>query len=184
MFVTSADPLRDLDPELTYETNFKASVSLDEAARMAGVKRFLFSSSCSTYGASVDKLLDETAEFNPVTPYGRSRILAEPEISRLATDDLSPTLLRNATAYEASSRHRFEIVFNNLAAGLAAEAMKGDVCFHVKHIQRLQEAGQLDASLRWTAHCSANNVAAPEQELHRGIREKEPHFHDLHRDEA
>jgi len=62
--------------------------------------------------------------------------------------------------------------------------MKGDLCFRVNHIQRLQEAGQLDASLRWTAHRSANNVPVPEQKLHRGIREKELHFHDLHRDEA
>jgi len=96
MFVTSTDPLRDLDPELTHGINFKPSVSLAEAARTAGVKRFLFSSSCSTYGASDDKLLDETTEFNPVTPYGRSKILAEQEI---ATCD------GRLLAYPSAERH-------------------------------------------------------------------------------
>jgi nucleoside-diphosphate-sugar epimerase len=80
------------------------------------VKRFLFSSSCSTYGAAGDKILDETAEFNPVTPYGRSKVLVEQDVAKLAGPDFSPTFLRNATAYGVSPRLRFDLVLNNLTA--------------------------------------------------------------------
>lgn len=112
----SNDPLGNLNPNLTYEINHHASVRLARLSKEAGVKRFLFSSSCSTYGAAGDKILDETAEFNPVTPYGRSKVLVEQEVALLAGPEFSPTFLRNATAYGVSPRLRFDLVLNNLTA--------------------------------------------------------------------
>lgn len=112
----SNDPLGDLDPGLTYEINHKASVHLAELARQAGVGRFIFSSSCSTYGAGGDQMLDEQSEFRPVTPYGESKVLAERDIRELACDTFSPVFLRNATAYGVSARLRFDLVVNNLTA--------------------------------------------------------------------
>lgn len=112
----SNDPLGNLNPELTYEINYKASVNLAKLAKKVGVSRFLFSSSCSTYGAAGDQMLTEEAEFHPVTPYGESKVLVEHEVAELATDKFSPTFLRNATAYGVSPRHRFDIVLNNLVA--------------------------------------------------------------------
>lgn len=112
----SNDPLGNLNPNLTYDINYHASVRLARFSKEAGVKRFLFSSSCSTYGAAGDKILDETADFNPVTPYGRSKVLVEQEVARLAGPEFSPTFLRNATAYGVSPRLRFDLVLNNLTA--------------------------------------------------------------------
>jgi len=112
----SNDPLGDLNPELTYEINYKASVRLAELARAAKVRRFIFSSSCSCYGAGGEGMLTEEAPFNPVTPYGRSKVWTERDISALADDDFSPVFLRNATAYGVSARLRFDLVLNNLTA--------------------------------------------------------------------
>jgi len=112
----SNDPLGNLNPELTYAVNYRASVRLAELAREAGVRRFVFSSSCSNYGASGDQILTETSAFNPVTPYGESKVLVERDVSAMADDDFSPTFLRNATAYGVSPRLRFDLVLNNLVA--------------------------------------------------------------------
>jgi nucleoside-diphosphate-sugar epimerase len=110
----SNDPLGDVNKNITYDINLHASVRLAEAAKAAGVGRFLFSSSCSLYGAGGDNLLDETAAFHPVTPYGESKVRVEQELSKLADDSFSPVYLRNATAYGVSRRLRADIVVNNL----------------------------------------------------------------------
>ncbi|HET8935697.1 MAG TPA: SDR family oxidoreductase [Polyangiales bacterium] len=110
----SNDPLGDLDSQVTYDINLHASIRLAEAAKKAGVKRFIFSSSCSLYGAGGDAFLDENAAFNPVTPYGESKIKVEQALQSLADDNFSPTYMRNATAYGVSRRLRADIVVNNL----------------------------------------------------------------------
>ncbi|NLE88226.1 MAG: SDR family oxidoreductase [Myxococcales bacterium] len=112
----SNDPLGDLDPQLTYEINYHASVRLAELAKKAGVSRFVFSSSCSNYGAAGDDILTEESPLNPVTPYGKSKVLLEQELSRLADPTFTPVYLRNATAYGVSPRLRFDLVLNNLVA--------------------------------------------------------------------
>jgi nucleoside-diphosphate-sugar epimerase len=109
------DPVGNLNPRATYDINHLASVRVAEKAKAAGVERFLFASSCSLYGkAGDDEMLDEGADFAPVTAYGRSKVLAERDISHLADDSFSPTYMRNATAYGASPRLRADIVVNNL----------------------------------------------------------------------
>jgi nucleoside-diphosphate-sugar epimerase len=112
----SNDPVGDLNPNCTYDINHNATARLAKLAKEAGVARFLFSSSCSLYGAAGDDVLDETARFNPVSPYGRSKVLAEQEVAQLADDAFSPTFLRNATAYGLSPRMRGDLVLNNLVA--------------------------------------------------------------------
>jgi nucleoside-diphosphate-sugar epimerase len=110
----SNDPLGDLDPETTYAINWRASVRLAELARDAGVARFVFSSSCSNYGAAGNDYLDESAGFNPVTPYAESKVWTERDVAPMASDRFSPTFLRSATAYGLSARLRGDLVVNNL----------------------------------------------------------------------
>lgn len=113
----SNDPLGDLEPEQTYDINHRASITLAESARAAGVGRFVYSSSCSIYGkAGTSGPLDETAEFAPVTPYAESKVRVEHALFELAGDDFVCCSMRNATAYGWSPRLRTDIVLNDLVA--------------------------------------------------------------------
>jgi nucleoside-diphosphate-sugar epimerase len=111
----SNDPLGDLSPELTRQINFEATVRLARAAKQAGVPRFVFSSSCSMYGASGSgNPVDETAPLRPLTAYAESKVRSEEAVSDLADGDFSPVFMRNATAYGVSPRLRVDLVLNNL----------------------------------------------------------------------
>ncbi len=112
----SNDPLGDLAPDITYDINHAASVRLAGLAKDAGISRFLYSSSCSSYGKAGDDLVDETADLHPITPYAISKVRVEQDVAKLADDRFSPTFLRNATAYGVSPRLRFDLVLNNLVA--------------------------------------------------------------------
>jgi len=111
----SNDPVGDLAPEITYDINHHASTRLARLARDAGVRRFLYSSTCSVYGAAGgDDLVDEDAPLRPVTPYAVSKVRVEDDLQALADGDFTPVSLRNATAFGFSPRLRADIVVNNL----------------------------------------------------------------------
>lgn len=113
----SNDPLGSLAPELTYDINHHASVKLARLAKDAGVKRYLYASTCSVYGASGgDGLVDEDAPLRPVTPYAESKVRVEDDVQKLADDGFTPVFMRNATAFGFSPRLRADIVLNNLTA--------------------------------------------------------------------
>jgi nucleoside-diphosphate-sugar epimerase len=114
----SNDPLGQLAPKITHEINHQGSVRLAEAAKLTGVRRFVYTSSCSVYGVSDREFVDEESPVNPQTAYAVCKTLVERDVKALADDRFCPTFLRNATAYGASPRMRFDIVLNNLA-GLA-----------------------------------------------------------------
>lgn len=114
----SNDPLCEFDEASTYDVNYQGSVALAQKAKAAGVRRFIYSSSCSVYGAAADEEKTETSAVNPQTAYARCKVLVEQAVSAMADRDFAPTFLRNATAFGASPRMRFDIVLNNLA-GLA-----------------------------------------------------------------
>jgi len=112
----SNDPLGYFNPEITYKINHDASVNLAKLAKKAGVKRYLFSSSCSIYGDSGVEMVNEQIEPHPITPYAISKLRAEEQITKLADSSFSPTFLRSATAYGVSPMLRFDLVLNNLVA--------------------------------------------------------------------
>lgn len=116
----SNDPLGELDPDLTLEINAEASLTLAEKARDAGVSRFLFSSSCSVYGASARGIVYETSPIEPLTAYARSKVIAERGLTEMASHDFTPILLRNATAYGVSPSQRLDLVLPNLVASALA----------------------------------------------------------------
>lgn len=110
----SNDPIGDFSPELTREINFEATASLARAARESGVRRFVFSSSCSMYGTSSDDAVDESAPLKPLTAYAESKVRSEEALAELAGADFAPVAMRNATAYGVSPRLRVDLVLNNL----------------------------------------------------------------------
>ncbi len=116
----SNDPMGELEPGITEQINGQGSIDLAARAKAAGVRRFLFASSCSMYGKGESMDLDETAALNPVSAYAVSKIMAEEGISALADDDFSPSFLRNSTAYGHSPMLRIDIVANNLLASALA----------------------------------------------------------------
>lgn len=165
----SNDPVGDLNPDCTFAINHRASVSLARAAKQAGVGRFLFASSCSLYGAAGKDWIDESAEFNPVTAYGESKVLAERDIGMLADDSFSPTFLRNATAHGLSPRHRGDLVVNNLTAfafatGEVLMQSDGTPWRPLVHIEDISRAflGLMQAP-REQVHGEAFNVGADEE---------------------
>jgi len=158
------DPLGDLLPETTFAINNDATIRLAELAREAGVRRFVFSSTCSVYGAALQDWVNETSPTNPVTPYGMSKYQAERGLLALATDDFSPVLMRSATAYGFSPRIRFDLVVNNLVAHafttkrvlLKSDGMAWRPLVHIADISRAFVAA-IEAP-REAVHCQVFNV--------------------------
>lgn len=165
----SNDPLGDLDSDLTYDINHRASVRLAEMCKQVGVPRFIFSSSCSNYGAGSDDLLDEQGDLNPVTPYGKSKVLVEQDVAHMADDSFTPVYLRNATAYGMSPRIRFDLVLNNLTAwahctGKVHLKSDGSAWRPLVHIEDISRAflATMDAPAE-VVHNKAFNVGVPEE---------------------
>ena len=164
----SNDPLGHLNRDATYSVNLEGTLNLARAAKDAGVGRFLFASSCSLYGAAGSEAVAEDAEMFPVTPYGETKALAEQELAKLADDSFSPTYLRNATAYGASTRLRLDIVVNNLTAialtsgqvRLESDGTPWRPLVHIEDISRAV-ATVLEAP-RETIHDEAFNVGRSE----------------------
>jgi nucleoside-diphosphate-sugar epimerase len=141
----SNDPLGYFDPEMTYSINHEASVNLAKLAKKAGVKRFLYTSSCSVYGESGADVVVEESETRPITPYGISKMRAEEDIMKLADSSFSPTFLRPATAYGVSPMLRFDLVLNNLVAwayttGIILLKSDGTAWRPILHIEDISRA--------------------------------------------
>jgi nucleoside-diphosphate-sugar epimerase len=141
----SNDPLGNINPEITYEINHQASVKIAEFAKRAGVQKYIFSSSCSVYGASGIDVVNETSQLGPITPYAISKAYSERDISKLADNKFSPTFLRSATAYGASPMLRFDVVLNNLVAwahttGQVLLKSDGTAWRPIVHIQDISRA--------------------------------------------
>lgn len=163
----SNDPIGDLIGDVTFEVNHKGSVHVAEIAKQAGVSRFVYMSSCSVYGVA-DGTVDESSPINPQTSYAKCKVLTETDVAALADDNFSPSFLRNATAFGASPRQRFDIVVNNLS-GLAwtekkiAMTSDGTPWRPLVHALDIAEAIRLTlAADRQTVHNQIFNVGSDE----------------------
>jgi nucleoside-diphosphate-sugar epimerase len=167
----SNDPLGALAPHITYDINHHASVRLARLAKEAGVRRFLYASTCSVYGASDQELVTESAALRPLTPYAESKVRVEDDVAAMADDSFSPVFLRNATAFGFSPRLRADIVLNNL---VGHAVLTGDVrvlsdgtpwrpLVHVRDIANAFLAA-LEASIE-AVHCAAFNVGTESNNL-------------------
>ncbi len=167
----SNDPLGALAPEITYDINHHASVRLARLAKEAGVRRFLYASTCSVYGAAGEDLVTETAPLRPLTPYAESKVRVEDDVAAIADDSFSPVFLRNATAFGFSPRLRADIVLNNL---VGHAVLTGDVrvlsdgtpwrpLVHVRDIARAFLVA-LEAPI-CKVHCAAYNVGTESNNL-------------------
>jgi nucleoside-diphosphate-sugar epimerase len=166
----SNDPLGDLSPELTREINFEATARLARAAKEAGVRRFVFSSSCSMYGAShQNRPVDESAPLTPLTAYAETKVLSEEALGDLADESFSPVFMRNATAYGVSPRLRVDLVVNNLVGwafttGKVKIMSDGTPWRPLIHVEDIAQAtmAALEAP-REAVHNEAFNVGRPEE---------------------
>jgi nucleoside-diphosphate-sugar epimerase len=167
----SNDPLGALAPEITYDINHHASVRLARLAKAAGVRRFLYASTCSVYGAAGEDLVTESAPLRPLTPYAESKVRVEDDVANLADDSFSPVFLRNATAFGFSPRLRADIVLNNL---VGHAVLTGDVRVlsdgtpwrPLVHAQDIATAFRiaLEAPIS-KVHCAAYNVGTESNNL-------------------
>ena len=160
----SNDPLGELSPSATYEVNHEGSVRLATVAKQAGVERFVYMSSCSVYGVASSDVVDEESAVNPQTVYAECKVMVERDVSAFADDSFSPVFLRNATAFGASPRMRFDIVLNNLAGwaysnGEIRMTSDGTPWRPLVHVQDIAEAVRcaLDAP-RENIHAQVFNV--------------------------
>jgi nucleoside-diphosphate-sugar epimerase len=167
----SNDPLGALAPQITYDINHHASVRLARLAKEAGVRRFLYASTCSVYGAAGDDLVTEDAVLRPLTPYAESKVRVEDDVAAMADESFSPVFLRNATAFGFSPRLRADIVLNNL---VGHAVLTGDVrvlsdgtpwrpLVHARDIAAAFVAA-LEAPTN-AIHCAAYNVGSESNNL-------------------
>jgi nucleoside-diphosphate-sugar epimerase len=163
------DPLGDLNADWTFDINHRASVHLARVAKEAGIRRFLYASSCSMYGAAGDAVLTEEAPLRPLTPYAVSKVRTEEDVSKLADATFSPVFMRNATAYGLSPRLRADVVLNNLVCwahttGRIRIMSDGTPWRPIVHVQDISRAFVVAlAAPRSAIHNEAFNVGSNEE---------------------